>query len=256
MSSLYNMLFGKNTATPVILAILGLKEQDVERFRNCSINESGITIYTRTGGGNRKDYPNEKLTSNPCYICDEDDDFDSTYATYYFNFPPELKDDTVKLTNPEMNGIPASIIKKCNEVWSRAETMEDKYTRIYNEQINLYNQLRFSLELYETNGHTIVPLSDDAMEQLLHLAEKNDYEGHEGEFFPYGIRPYKLNFSFEVPKWSSDKNGKLCRIKIDLGQHWVIDQAIWARYKNLFADKYPKAMKAISKWVDQPTATC
>lgn len=90
--SLYNMLFGKNSNTESILNSLGLKEYDVERFRDCRIDsdKQEIWIYTRTGGGNRDYYPNELLTSNQNYKYDEDDDFDSTYATYYFNYPEEL----------------------------------------------------------------------------------------------------------------------------------------------------------------------
>lgn len=87
--SLYNMLFGKNPETKEILALLGLTELDVERFRECWIDDRTrrIVIMTRTGGGNREYYRNEKLTSNPYYICDYDDDFDSTYAYYEFAIP-------------------------------------------------------------------------------------------------------------------------------------------------------------------------
>ncbi len=87
--SLYNMIFGKNPSTKEILALLGLTELDVERFRDCWIDgkESRIVILTRTGGGNREHYQNEKLTSNPYYIRDFDDDFDSTYAYYEFAIP-------------------------------------------------------------------------------------------------------------------------------------------------------------------------
>ena len=87
--SLYNMIFGKNPSEKEILALLGLTELDVERFRECWIDERTrrIVIMTRTGGGNREYYRNEKLTSNPYYIDDHDDDFDSTYAYYEFAIP-------------------------------------------------------------------------------------------------------------------------------------------------------------------------
>lgn len=87
--SLYNMLFGMNPDTDKILSVLSLDKDEIERFRDCGVNEAKgqIWIYTRTGGGNREDYPNEILTSHPNYLYDEDDDFDSTYATYYFSIP-------------------------------------------------------------------------------------------------------------------------------------------------------------------------
>lgn len=41
----------------------------------------------RTGGGNREDYPNAALTTHPLYLRDVDDDYDPTYAHYYFRIP-------------------------------------------------------------------------------------------------------------------------------------------------------------------------
>lgn len=104
--SFYNMLFGKNPAIPYILATLRLTERDVERFRDCYVTNGKIAIYTRTGGGNRDDYQQEKLTSHPLYLYDRDDDFDSTYATFYFSFPDEWKEelaaiDTGNKFNPD-----------------------------------------------------------------------------------------------------------------------------------------------------------
>lgn len=246
--SMYNLLFGKNPNSSVILALIGLKENDIERFRDCSISEGGIKIHTRTGGGNRSDYPNEKLTSNPNYLHDEDDDFDSTYADFYFSFPENLKEDCLKFLDVEKNGVPASIIKAVNEVMSRPETDSDKWTKIYTEQQKVYSDLRWHMGVYETNGHTIIPLSDEAMESLLKVAEKNDYPGREGEFLPYSVRPYKLVIEEEVPKWSFEKDkDMLCRVKVSLTKNWEVDQDIWKRYKEKFSSKYPKAIADIEK---------
>jgi len=93
--SLYNMLFGVNSAAPVLLATLGLTAGDVPRFRECYIEGDNIVIHTRTGGGNREDYEagNGELQSNPFYVRDEDDDFDCTYANFYYRFPEEYADE-------------------------------------------------------------------------------------------------------------------------------------------------------------------
>ena len=95
--TMYNMLFGENPSTDEILALLGLTEDDVERFRCCWIKydaeydeEPRIVILARTGGDNREQWPNEKLTSHPCYIRDYDDDWDATYACYEFVMPEEV----------------------------------------------------------------------------------------------------------------------------------------------------------------------
>lgn len=52
--SLYNMLFGANPASDVLLATLGLTRDDVGRFRDCSVSEGQIAVYTRNGSGNRE----------------------------------------------------------------------------------------------------------------------------------------------------------------------------------------------------------
>lgn len=116
--SLYNMLFGVNAAAPVLMAMLGIDANDVPRFRDCYLTEDKkIAIHTRTGGGNRdmyehpdrsrENYPeyyeagkesewpsgpwNSDLRKLPGFQYDEDDDFDSTYATFYFDVPEQFK---------------------------------------------------------------------------------------------------------------------------------------------------------------------
>jgi len=157
-----------------ILATLGLRKEDVGRFRDCFVSDGKIAVYTRNGDGNRdcwhtdgegdkrcesesyivneeefykatedeiKQHPEWRLTNvffggslrgvftqkmvdvtrykclhpdsekcscpgcvisyrlpaHPCYLYDEDDDFDSTYATIYFKFPEEFADELKKL---------------------------------------------------------------------------------------------------------------------------------------------------------------
>jgi len=93
--SLYNLMNGVNNFTPALLAILGLSEDDIPRFRDISLIDEGtkIELFTRQGGGNREtDYiaeANEKLTKHPNYLRDYDDDFDCTYAYFEFSVPEE-----------------------------------------------------------------------------------------------------------------------------------------------------------------------
>lgn len=114
--SLYNMLFGVNKLTPVILKIAGLELNEIPRFRDCSIKEGVVVVYTRTGGGNRECYSenddhsdcyhlaNEELTRKSNYITDYDDEFDSTYAYFEFSPLPEYKDlvKEVESNNPSV----------------------------------------------------------------------------------------------------------------------------------------------------------
>jgi len=108
--SFYNMVFGKNSAAALILAALGLTQADVGRFRDAFVRGGKIGIYTRNGGGNRECWQwwmDENIDTNDCacpgciitkhlpahplYLYDEDDDFDSTYATVWFRFPDDAR---------------------------------------------------------------------------------------------------------------------------------------------------------------------
>ncbi len=86
---MYNMLFDTNPIAPLLLSTLGLTQEQIGRFRDCFLSGDQIAIYTRMGGGNRE-YWEDKiafLQKLPGYLRDEDDDFDSTYATFYFSLP-------------------------------------------------------------------------------------------------------------------------------------------------------------------------
>lgn len=132
MAGLYGALFGENPRADVLLATLGLTRADVGRFRDCFISEGKIAVYTRNGGGNRDHWErfiktpgsgpvaleeNEqeegpdcdcpgciityRLPKHPHYSHDRDDEFDSTYSTIYFNFPPEYAEDLGRLDTGE-----------------------------------------------------------------------------------------------------------------------------------------------------------
>ncbi len=107
--SLYNMLFGISEAAPLLLAALGLTKDDVPRFRDCYIEDGEIVIYTRTGGGNREEYEgsNAELAQHEHYLRDIDSDYDSTYAEFYFQFPPELAKDLKALEDANETHTPS-----------------------------------------------------------------------------------------------------------------------------------------------------
>ena len=104
---MYGMLFGQNTKAEFILATLGLTKDDVGRFRDCFVSGGEIAVYTRNGGGNRECWDwmsddsacgecvgctmTQEIPKHPNYLCDVDDDFDSTYATIYYSIPEQFK---------------------------------------------------------------------------------------------------------------------------------------------------------------------
>lgn len=101
--SLYNIINGVKPCTFFIAPlVVGHPQENVGRFRDCFLIDDDkpeynnhIFIYTRMGGGNRKDYNEEieKLQNNEFYVEDYDDDFDSTYATFVFKIPEKFIND-------------------------------------------------------------------------------------------------------------------------------------------------------------------
>lgn len=94
--SLYNMVNGFNPACVLLMPMLGRKEEDYPRFRDCFVSEDGqnIVIYTRVGGGNRDcGFGEEELYEDENFIRTWDDEFDSTYGYYEFSVPEQWKND-------------------------------------------------------------------------------------------------------------------------------------------------------------------
>lgn len=104
--SLYNMLFGYNPECVTILPMLGRKQQEYPRFRDCYIENGKIAIYTRVGGNNRGEgFGEEQLYLDPNFVSTYDDEFDDTYATYLFNVPEKWKSDFEKITTNKLSDV-------------------------------------------------------------------------------------------------------------------------------------------------------
>lgn len=92
---LYNVVFGTFPEAPVVLYMLDKRPNDFGRFRDAWIEkteegEVRFAVYTRNGGGNRESFPEvfKEMAENPLFLSERDDNFDATYATFYFK-PPE-----------------------------------------------------------------------------------------------------------------------------------------------------------------------
>lgn len=135
--SLYNMLHGFNRDARVVLAMLGLDQADIGRFRDAWIEPGGLTavVMTRTGGGNRDGYrdANAALQSHPLYGSDADDDFDSTFAYFRFAVPTPLRDLFSRLapTEPE-SGLREKTERACQAI---ASMPDDKVPADAKQQI-------------------------------------------------------------------------------------------------------------------------
>ena len=111
--SLYNMINGYHPACLLILPMLGRKQEDYPRFRDCYVtDENNIAIYTRVGGGNRNcGFGEEALYDDENFIKTYDDEFDETYATYEFKVPDRWKNDFDKILNSKMSDVSNEYIK-------------------------------------------------------------------------------------------------------------------------------------------------
>ncbi len=103
---MYNLVHGEERDVDVLLKGIGLGRDDFARYRDCWVSEDRlIAVYTRLGGGNSECWCDgddhecyvptiEKLREHPQYVRDQDDDFDITYKTFYFD-PPDAIPESV-----------------------------------------------------------------------------------------------------------------------------------------------------------------
>lgn len=105
--SMYNMMNGFNPACVFIMPMLGRKQHEWPRFRDCWVTEeNNIAIYTRVGGGNRNcGFGEEELYEDPNFITTYDDEYDNTYATYEFKVPEKWKADFDLILNGDIKKI-------------------------------------------------------------------------------------------------------------------------------------------------------
>lgn len=123
--SMYNQLFGFDPLGHHLLRLLQINPLHVPRFRDCFLLEGKIAVYTRTGGGNRHinatpwvfegeviprtvapDSWDGLCAAHPDYLGSEDDDYDSTYAFWWFRYPPGARDLLASLATQYDHGRP------------------------------------------------------------------------------------------------------------------------------------------------------
>lgn len=245
--SLYNMLFGRNPASALLLAVVGLRDCDIERMRNVFVSDNGkvIEVYTRTGGGNRDDYPQEGMRSLPGWLYSSDDDYDSTYCTDGIEIPEEWRQDVANLSDPLAHGIRPEFARHLALTLRREPTEADKAQEAYQAEASSLSRTRHMM----ANGHTFVPLDDAAMELALELAEANDGQLRSC----WGIAPltvYAKRSHNPYPNAMDESlRARVDRLRIDY--HWSIDKHYWQHCLDRWGEAYPKAMEKIAKTVER-----
>lgn len=128
--SLYNMMMGFNPACVAIMPMLGRKQDEYPRFRDCFVTDEGnIAIYTRVGGGNRDcGYGEEELYEDENFLTTYDDEYDNTYGTYEFKVPEKWKPDFDLILAGESNKVSEGYINYVKEFYPKlaAEGIIDK----------------------------------------------------------------------------------------------------------------------------------
>lgn len=106
--SLYNILNGFDPDCVLLMPMLGRKQNEYPRFRDCFLSDDKkhIVIYTRVGGNNRNSGFNEDvLYKDPNFVRTWDDDFDSTYGYYEFRVPKEWEPDFEKIVSGDIESV-------------------------------------------------------------------------------------------------------------------------------------------------------
>lgn len=236
--SLYNMLFGRNSQSGLLLAVVGLKEVDVERFRDVSSSSDGseIHIYTRTGGGNRDDYPQEIMRSRPEWCGSEDDDYDSTYCTDTMSVPEAFRSDVVALGDILSNGLRAEFAQHIAATLGREPNEADKGRAAYEDEAAALART----DHFKANGHTFVPKNDSAMRVALGFAEKNNGELRSC----LGILPLTIEIGtngYRSPNAKDPKHRGFYRVSLDY--KWMIDEDYYKHCLEEFSEEFPVSMK-------------
>lgn len=123
--SLYNLMNGFNPACFLFMPMLGRKQEDYPRFRDCFLSDDHkhIDIYTRVGGNNRNSgYGEEELYKDENFVETFDDDFDRTYGTYRFKVPDKWLFDFEHILNGELSDVSEEYVSYVKEFYPRLAT--------------------------------------------------------------------------------------------------------------------------------------
>lgn len=247
--SLYNLLFGMNGQADLLLAVIGLRKVDVERFRDVSAEDNGavITVYTRTGGGNRESYPNFAMRKRPEWAGSADDDYDTTYCTDTFRVPEQWQADVAALGDILAHGMRREFAQHLALTLRREPCEADKEQADYDAEAAELKRTQH----FMANGHTFVPQDDSAAKAALDIAEKNG-----GRLRTcWGIAPLAITVKrdfYPYPQAHAEKDRQhFVRVQVQYDYSWAIDEAYWSHMQERFAESHPLTMARIAETVEQ-----
>lgn len=133
--SFYNMMHGYNPACLIIMPMLGRRQEDYPRFRDCFVvNKENIVILTRVGGNNRGcGYGEEELLEDSHFVRTFDDDFDSTYGYYLFTVPDKWKKDFDTIMEGRFSDVSDEYVEYLEQFWPDA-AKKGVFKKIFREE--------------------------------------------------------------------------------------------------------------------------
>lgn len=145
INGLYDMQKPDRHESSELLGMLNLRPTQLGRYRDCYFSKDGerIIIFTRNGGGNRRNYQSviDILKKHPNYITDYDDDFDETYASIEFSIPEEHKEraaELFKVANTETGAeVQARHLKELEEM------PRDEYIKKYPKMNDFFKAMEY-----------------------------------------------------------------------------------------------------------------
>ena len=133
--SLYNIINGFNPACLLFMPMLGRKQDEYPRFRDCGVAKNGdvreIRIFTRVGSANQNSgYGEEKLYEDPNFLRFEDCEEDRTYGTYIFKCPKEWVADYDRIYGGKLSELSPEYFDMQLKFWNDGEKMVAKIKEI------------------------------------------------------------------------------------------------------------------------------
>lgn len=116
--SLYNMMNRFNPACVFFMPMLGRRQNEYPRFRDCFLTDDfkHILIFTRVGGNNRNcGFGEEELYKDPNFVRTYDDDFDNTYGYYEFSVPEKWQADFDAIVNGKFTDVSDEYVQYVEE---------------------------------------------------------------------------------------------------------------------------------------------
>ena len=133
--SLYNIINGFSPACLLVMPMLGRKQNEWPRFRDCHVNKNGevreIHIFTRVGSANQNSgYGEEKLYEDPNFLRFEDCEEDMTYGTYIFKCPNEWEADFDRIYTGDLSKLSPAYFDMQLKFWQDGKKMVAKIKEI------------------------------------------------------------------------------------------------------------------------------